>query len=198
MNFEVIDLPIHGDTNLLKEKIIKTDTLLKKYQENLTKLKRAAQLCKCMKKKYEDTKQSLESTLLENDRVNFKLETIQSKYQDADVEMKRLSRDLSELEDKYKQYTFEAQSTIQNLQHELRLLQDLKKSSSDSSDGSKLKCLESKLKKLQQAEKNYKAKIDKLNVQQSEIREEHQEEKSRLLKQIEKLTLQLFKKTSKL
>ncbi|CAH1993599.1 unnamed protein product [Acanthoscelides obtectus] len=191
MNFEVIDLPIHGDTNLLKEKIIKTDTLLKKYQENLTKLKRAAQLCKCMKKKYEDTKQSLESTLLENDRVNFKLETIQSKYQDADVEMKRLSRDLSELEDKYKQYTFEAQSTIQNLQHELRLLQDLKKSSSDSSDGSKLKCLESKLKKLQQAEKNYKAKIDKLNVQQSEIREEHQEEKSRLLKQIEKLTLQV-------
>nr|CAH7737205.1 unnamed protein product [Callosobruchus chinensis] len=177
------------DATILKEKIIKTDTLLQKYQENSSKLKKATELCKYLKKKYEEAKLSLEVSQLENERAKFKLENIQSKHHEVEVENTRLSKELVELGEQYQKYTLEAQAEIKSLQHELKNLHKLKQCTPDTDN--KVEHLEGKLKKLQLAEKNYKAKIDKLTNQQKEIYKKHREEKCILSKQIEKLESQV-------
>nr|CAI5851547.1 unnamed protein product [Callosobruchus analis] len=186
-----MDMPMQGDAFLLKEKIIKTDTLLQKYQENLTKLKKATELCKYLKKKYGETKQTLEISQLENERTKFKLENIQSKHQELGTENTKLSNELSNLGEHYLKYNLETQSTIKSLQDELTMLKEMKQYNPDADK--KIKCLEAKLKKLQAVEKQYKAEMDNLSIQQNKIYEKHEEEKSTLLKQIEKLESQINK-----
>ncbi|XP_076264764.1 uncharacterized protein LOC143198967 isoform X1 [Rhynchophorus ferrugineus] len=105
--------------SVIKEKIIKTDELLLLFKEKSDKLGKASQAFKSLKNKYESANNEISGLKMENDRLNFTLQTINPEYQNQKIELNQLKSDYDTLNEKYQQTMIESQLTIGNLEKSL-------------------------------------------------------------------------------
>ncbi|XP_056644713.1 uncharacterized protein LOC130450372 [Diorhabda sublineata] len=175
--------PTIVDFSVVKQKLIKTDTILQMYSENSHKLKKALQTCK-------ELKQKLERTQLENDRCTFSLESLKTKYNTMDADYKSLYEQKTSLEQKYNQQAIVTQKNIKDLEMEIQYLKELntfaepsKQKNQTTVDNKKVEELEEKLVKHKNNETQLQTENNKLQKEITALQDQlaaTKEEKKRI------------------
>ncbi|XP_057666713.1 uncharacterized protein LOC130900230 [Diorhabda carinulata] len=175
--------PTIVDFSVVKQKLIKTDTILQMYSENSHKLKKALQTCK-------ELKQKLERIQLENDRCTFSLESLKTKYNTMDADYKSLYEQKTSLEQKYNQQAIVTQKNIKDLEMEIQYLKELntfaepsKQKNQTTVDNKKVEELEEKLVKHKNNETQLQTENNKLQKEITALQDQlaaTKEEKKRI------------------
>ncbi|CAG9824910.1 unnamed protein product [Phaedon cochleariae] len=172
------------DFSVIKQKIIKTDEVLQMYLETDKKLKKAQLVIKNMKSKYDQANSSLNRVQLEYERCTYTLESTKSKYDDLQVEHQQMMEQKSSLEQKYSSHLVDSQSSILELQDELKMMRDLtasaeklssspkKKTVSDNNSNKKFRDLEVRFKRIQESEQKLREHNESLLLDNKQIIEE--------------------------
>ncbi|XP_074036627.1 uncharacterized protein isoform X1 [Leptinotarsa decemlineata] len=207
--------PKQVDFSVIKQKIIKTDEILKMYSESNKKLKKTQQAYKDLKSKYDEVNSGFSRLELENGRCTFNLQQITSKHDKLELECKQTLQQKVLLEQKYSRHIVECQSTILELQDELRMMKELsegaeklsspprKKVSPENDDSSKkINEMEEHIKYLKESEATAKKKLElerkefaegmnKIKDEHSKVIQLSQGEKLQLSNDLNKMKLQI-------
>ncbi|KAJ8949958.1 hypothetical protein NQ318_002365 [Aromia moschata] len=100
------------DFSVIKQKIIKTDEILRMFMETSNKLKKVQQAYKDIKLKHDQVALSLNRFQLENEQLSFNLENVKLNREKLQQENKELKEQIALLEDKYNQQAVQSQLEI--------------------------------------------------------------------------------------
>ncbi|XP_018577558.1 uncharacterized protein LOC108915892 isoform X2 [Anoplophora glabripennis] len=111
--------------SIVKQKIIKTDEVLRMYVDVSNKLKKAQQACKEMKLQYDQMVTNVSRIRLEHERCSFNIENLKQRNDLIDKENRELREQKSLLEEQYNQQSVQSQLNIKHLQDELQMLREI-------------------------------------------------------------------------